>query len=179
MSNRFTKGKGLFGSISLDTSGGFGYAGDQAIRKIAVLSIAGGSTAEQDSGFSLPTNGVVHDIWVKITTASTAAGTLSVGLISTTSGDADGFIASLGSSSTGTFYPKHTFTEATTGDIVTGNKRGALLSSHATGTTDLGSWGYYSQFGHPLTAMLERAVSYTWNVTSAAAGKVYIEYTEI
>ncbi len=93
MSNRLTKGKARVGSLSIDSSGGVGFDNDRAIRKIVALPFTNASTAENDTTFDVPSSALIHNVWVKITTASSAAGKLSVGLLSTTSGDADGFIA--------------------------------------------------------------------------------------
>jgi hypothetical protein len=180
MSNRLTKGVGRVGSIALDSSGGVLFDRDRAKRCIKVLTFTGASTTEVDTSFDLPTSAIVHDIWAEVTTASTAAGTLTAGTLSSESGgDADGFIVSIGTSSTGILYPTFTHTEATSGDIITGNKRGVLLSAHATGTTDLGSWGFYAQKAYRTDSATAKSVSYTLNSTSGTAGNIYIEYTEI
>ncbi len=178
MSNRLTKGVGRVGSIAVDS--GIFFDRDRVKRYIKVLPFTVTTTVETDTTFDLPATGLVNDMWVKITTASSAGGTLQVGLLSSSSGgDADGFIASIGTSSTGVLYPTVTFTDATSGDIVTGNKRGVFLSAHATGTTDLGSWGFYSQKAFATDSVLAKSVTYTLNSTSGTAGNIYIEYTEI
>lgn len=184
MSNRLTKGRGRVGSLAVDTSGGVWFEADKACRKIAAISItAPGSSAETDTNWDLPTYALVQDVWLKITANSTAGGHLSVGLSSTSSGDADGFIYQQGTSSTGVYYPNATFTAATSGDLVTGATRGALLMAHATGTTDLGSWGYFT----PITfvsavpaTVTEKSVTFSWKTTQTTpAGTLFIEYTEI
>lgn len=181
MSNRLTKGKARVGSLVVDTSGGVGFGTDGVVaeRKIKALAFSGLATSEQASGWFLPTYSLVHDMWVKVTTASSASGTINVGLISTTSGDADGFIVSLGTSTTGLFYPTVAYTAATSGDVVSGTNGGALWTAMATGTTDLGSWGYYTKIPYRSNASLETQVSWTLNSTSGTAGYLYVEYTEI
>jgi len=180
MSNRLSKGKVRVGSLACDTSGGVWFGSDLAKKNVMAVPFTCTGTSEVDTGYDLPDSAVVHDVWVKITTASTASGTISVGLFSSSSGgDADGFIASLGTSSTGIAIPRLTYTAATSGDIVTGNKRGALISAHATGTTDLGSWGYYAEHDFATDSVTAKSVTYTANSTSGTAGYVFFAYTEI
>jgi len=182
MSNRLTKGKARVGSLAVDSSGGveFVTGSASAERKIKALAFSGTATSEQTLGWSLPANSVVHDVFVKITTASSAAGTMSVGLIATTSGDADGFIVGIGTSSTGVFVPGPIFTAATSGDKITACNRGILLSAWTTNSTQ-DEYGYYAQFSYPTTGnkMLETLVSATLNSTSGTAGYVFFEYTEL
>lgn len=182
MSNRLTKGKARVGSLAVDTSGGVGFGTDGVVatRKIKALPFLGTATSEKTLGWSLPDNSMVHDVYVKITTASSAAGTLSLGLITTSSGDADGFIAGLGTSSTGVFVPGPTYTAATSGDKITANNRGILLSAWTTNSTQ-DEYGMYCQFSYPTTGnkMLETGLSATLSSTAGCAGYVYIEYTEL
>lgn len=182
MSNRLTKGKARVGSLAVDTSGGvdFGTDGVVASRKIKALAFLGTATSEKTLSWNLPDNSIVHDVYVKITTASSAAGSMNVGLITTSSGDADGFIAALGTSSTGSFCPGPTYTAATSGDKITANNRGILLSAWTTNSTQ-DEYGHYAQFSYPTTGnkMLETGLSATLNSTSGTAGYIYIEYTEL
>ena len=196
MSNRLTKGKARVGSLAVDvgvtatsgvaaqtvtsSSGGvvFTHGSVTATRKIKAISFSGTATSEQNTSFDLPASGILHDVWVKITTASTAAGKISAGLISTTSGDADGFVLLLGTSSTGVFRPGPTVTAATSGDVVTGCTRGILLGSFTTGSTQ-DEYGYYGERAHVLGSINETRVSVTLNSTSGTAGYLYLDYTEI
>lgn len=180
MSNRLSKGKALVGSLSIDTSGGLVFAGGRVQKKVLAIPFTSTKTSEVDSGYDVPSSSMITDVYVKITTASTANGTMSVGLITTSSGDADGFIAALGTSSTGLKYPFATYTAATSGDIISAtNTRGVLISTHASGTTDLGSWGHISIKPYITDAMLENSISYTFNSTSGTAGYIFFEYTEV
>lgn len=181
MSNRLTKGVARVGSIACDTTGGVWFDQDRAKHQIKAISFTSSSTAETDTTYDLPSSCIVRDVWLKLTTASSAAGTMNVGLLSSESGgDADGFVVSISTTSTGIRYPTFTHTEATSGDIITGNKRGLLLSAHATGTTDLGSWGFYSQKAHPSDLVTAKSVTYTVSATAGGpAGTIFIEFTEI
>lgn len=180
MSSRLSKGRGRVGGLTVDTSGGVAYGtlGGTLDRRMIALPFSGLATSEQASGWDLPTYSIVHDMFVKITTASSAAGTISVGLISTTSGDADGFIASLGTSSTGIFQPIWAITAATSGDKVTTCTRGALLAFYSSGTTQ-DEFGNYGPRCHFSNSNLETQLSWTLNSTSGTAGYVIVDYTQL
>ena len=155
MSNRVTTGKARVGSLSVDTSGGVSFAAGAVEKKVLAIPFVSTKTSEVDSGYDVPSNSLITDVYVKITTASTAAGTMNVGLITTSSGDADGFIRSLGTSSSGVKYPFASYTAATSGDIVSSRTacyRGVYLCAQASGTTDLGSWGYVGNKSFPSDA---------------------------
>ena len=177
MSNRLTKGVGRVGSLACDTSGSIQFDSARAKYKIRVLSFAVTSTAEADTSFDLPANGVVHDIWGKVTTASSAAGTLAIGLLSSSSGgDADGFWVNVGTSSTGDVYATYT---ASTSGVITGNTRGTFFSTHATGSTE-DPGGMYATKPHLCSSVTAKSVTYTGSSTgTGASGLLYIEYTEI
>jgi hypothetical protein len=178
MSNRITKGKALAGGFEVDSSGaGYGFGGLVA-HKASAVAFAITATSEQDSGWDTPSNALITDVYVKITTASSAAGTMSVGLITTSSGDADGFIVALGTSTTGIFRPEAVVTSATSGDTVTGCTRGALLASYSSGTTQ-DEFGNYTPKAFRTGSVLENNVSWTFNSTSGCAGYVIFEYTQI
>jgi hypothetical protein len=183
MSNRLSKGKIRVGSLSVDTCGGVYGGQDRVCRKQKIITItAPGTSAETDTSWDLPTYAIVHDAYVLITSNSTAAGVLSVGLSSTSSGDADGFIYQQGTSSTGVFYPGPTFTAATSGDVITGNTRGQLLSVHATGSTqfEYGQYGATPYLSVGAATATEKSVTFTWKTTQTApTGFLFIDYTEI
>ena len=182
MSNRLTKGIARVGSIACDSSGGVNFDQDRAKLKVKVIPfIAAGSTVETDTTFDLPANGILHDVWAKITTASTAAGTFSVGLLSTSSGgSATGFISAIGSSSTGDL--RGSFTSSTSGSIgnfVTGSKRGSLLATFSSGSTD-GDPGMYAEKAHLCSSVAAKSVTWTTNSSGVLfAGRIYLQYTEI
>jgi hypothetical protein len=183
MSNRLTKGRARVGSIACDTSGGVLFDKDQATLKVKVLSFqAAASTAENDTAFDFPSNGILHDVWVKVTAASTAGGVISVGLLSSESGgDADGLIVNLGSSATGTYRGGLTSsTSGATGSFVTGSKRGALIAVWSSGSTAADDPGMYAEKPHLFSSVTAKSVSWTTNSSGAAlAGLIYLQYTEI
>ncbi len=186
MSNRATKGVLRAGSVAVDSSGGYKFDQDRAELKVKVLPFtAAGSTAETDTSFDLPANGILHDVWVKITTASTAGGKINVGLLSSEGGgDADGFLASVGSSSTGevrgTFA---TSTSGANGPFLVSNTRGALLvtfTSGSTGTGTIGDCGLFAEKRHLLASVAAKSVVWFTNSSGVAlAGRIYLQYTEI
>ena len=187
MSNRLSKGKARVGSLSVDTCGGVYGGMDRVCRKQKNIAFtAQGTSGEFEIGWDLPDHAIVHDVYALITINSTAAGTINVGLSSTSSGDADGFIYVLGTSSTGLIYPGPTITSATSGDVVTACTRGHLLAGFTTGggsTDDL--YGYYGP--HPYVSegaatVTEKSVTFSWKTTQGTtgpAGILFIDYTEI
>ena len=179
MSNRITKGVAVAGGYEVDSSGaGYGFGGLVA-HKVAALPFAITATSEQDSGWDTPSGSLITDVYVKITTASSAAGTMNVGLITTSSGDADGFIAALGTSSTGLFRPEAIVTTtATSGKTVTGSYRGVYLAAYSSGTTQ-DEFGNYTPKAFRVGTSLETSVSWTFNSTSGCAGYVIFEYTQV
>ncbi len=183
MSNRLTKGKGRVGSLSIDTSGGVGFAAGQATRKIMAIPFTLTSTAETDTTYDLPASGLVHDVWAKITTATSAGGQLSVGLLSSSSGgDADGFMAAVGSSSTGVI--RGTWVSSTSGfsgTLITSYTRGAYFAAFSSGTTAATETaGTAAERAHIIDSKTARSITYTVNSSAVTpAGTIFIDYTEI
>ena len=144
------------------------------------------NTSETDTGWDLPANAIVEDVWVKVDTAVSGA-TLNVGLLSTeTGGDADGFIKAISCSSTGLKIPGVTVTK-TTGtnenyiSAVT-NTLGALLLDlvYETGTDTAGDTGFVHAWKKPHVAASVTAKSVSYSTSNhAIAGKIYILYREI
>ena len=63
-----------------------------AVRKIKILPVSV-ATGEQDTGWALPANAIVVDVFVNVKTAATAGTkTIDVGTLSSASGDADGYL---------------------------------------------------------------------------------------
>ena len=185
MSNRLSKGKVRVGSLSVDTCGGVYGGMDRVCRKQKNIAFtAQGTSASYEIGWDLPDHAIVHDVYALITINSTAAGTINVGLSSTSSGDADGFIYQLGTSSTGLIYPGPTFTAATSGDKVTASSRGQLLAAWTTNSTD-DEFGYYGEFSYVsegASTLTEKSVTFAWKTTQGTtgpAGILFIDYTEI
>lgn len=185
MSNRATKGILRAGSVAVDSSGGYLYDQDRAARKIKVIPFINTSTCEQDTTFDLPADGILHDVWVKITTASSAGGKISVGLLSSESGgNASGFLASVGASSTGEVRGIYTTsTSGANGAFLVSNTRGSLLAtftSGSTGTAALGDCGLYAEKKHLFSSVAAKSVSWFSNSSGVAlAGRIYLDYVEV
>ncbi len=198
MSNRLSKGEVLVGALKADTditalddvrgatvtssSGGVSFKGLAALKVAAIAIVSTGGTSETDSAFDLPADGIVYDVFGKITTASSAGGTILVGLLSSSSGgDADGFMVDVSTSSTGDIRGRFSSsTSGAAGDFITGNTRGDLLSVHATGTTAADDPGMYAEKPHCCSSITAKSVTYTLNSTGATvAGYIYISYLEI
>lgn len=183
MSNRLTKGRARVGSIACDTSGGVLFDQDRAELKLKVIAFtAAASTAETDTSFDLPDNGIVHDVWGKITAASSAGGTLQVGLLSSSSGgDASGFMISVGTSTTGDIRGGFTSsTSGAAGDFITGVTRGALLAIHSSGSTGADDPGMYAEKPHLCSSVTAKSVTWTTNSSGTTlAGRLYILYTQV
>lgn len=92
-----TGGQTITGTIS--------QGGNTLVRKTKQISISTTPTgAEQDTSFDLPVKGIVHNVYVNVTTAETTGTTktLDIGLKAAESGgDADGFLDGIDVSSTG------------------------------------------------------------------------------
>lgn len=186
MSNRGTKGKYRVGSISVDTSGSTWYSADQVGRRQHVISLLGAnaSTCETDTGYDLPTNSIVHNVSVLVNTASSAASTISVGLLSTSSGgDADGYLA--GASTTGTGLKMGAIASATSGAagdfIIDGSTIGAYLGLATSGSTAVDDSGFAFTRDHNVGAITAKSVTWFTNSTgpSALAAKLVIDITEL
>jgi hypothetical protein len=118
---------------------------------------------------------VVEDVALKVTTASSAAGyTMSVGLLSTTSGDLDGFLADVSTTATGLVMGY--ISCSTSGDTV--NNLGAYLQ---TSSTTLANHQHAHKIQHNLSDSIVRGVSYTPSSSGAPAfaGEIVIWYTEL
>lgn len=101
--------------------------------------------SEQSTGFALPDNAIVVDVWLRVRTAEATGTTttLDVGLDSTeTNGDADGFLAGVDVSSTGIKRGVASVTVGANEDYFDSTTRGALLQDFTAGSdtaTDVGT----------------------------------------
>jgi hypothetical protein len=202
MVNRITGGQGLFGSVNVSSSAQIATAGittlhlggtqitatsteinesdistvgaSRKIGKIAVSGVGLGSS-EMDSGFDLPTKGLVHDIWVDVTVSATNANTMNVGLLSTTSGDADGFLVAI-SATSGAL--QHGYITATTSGLLN-SYFGALWAA----VDQVGAGGDKFSFRNPydVQGSIVRTISYTLSTTQNDnfAANIFVDYTEI
>ncbi len=87
------------------------------IKAVGIELAADFDNTEQSSGYTLPTNAIVLDVFLVVDTAD-AGETLDVGTDSTASGDADGYLDGVSVASTGLVRPTL---------VSTGQTRGALL----------------------------------------------------
>src|SRR5574343_297171 len=88
-------------------------------------------TSEFTTGVVLPTEMVVHDVFVYVIT-NDASGTIDIGLLSSASGDADGFID--GESLAATGWTAHNLVDATAANITLGVLLDEVQIKDATGT---------------------------------------------
>ena len=184
MSNRLTKGKALVGSVQTDSVTGMsvGSSTQTVTSYVKVIPFtAAGTTAEQDSGYDIPTYSKVTDVTVLFGAASTSGGTMSVGLLSSSSGgNATGFASGL--SSTGARLIGPTFTTSTsgaTGSFAVSNTYGAFLSAFATGSTAVEDDGLAARKVHASGDVTAKSVTWTLNSTgTAVTGNIYIHVTQ-
>jgi hypothetical protein len=150
-----------------------------AIRKVKKITVAAGTatSADQSSGWSLPAKGIVHDVWIDISAASTvAAAAINVGLYTTSSGDLDGFLASVNSTTTGV---KIGYITSGSSGYVPVNYGIYLCTTPSVNTS--ASAQFVSRTFLNLANTPERLVSYSASTTNspALAFKIYVDYTEI
>lgn len=137
--------------------------------KLPVTRVA--STDEQDTGFNLPANAVVLDVFLEVTTleATGTTKTVDVGLLaSETGGDADGFLDGVSVATAG----------VRNGSLVAGAvTRGLLLRETV---TDSGSATLSANRAHVTTAVTARSVTYTLGSNNFAefAGNIVIVFVE-
>lgn len=109
------------GTTVVDSSGNL-YQNGEALRlytKKIAISYADGTT-ENDTGWDVPANAIVHDVLLKVTTAEVTGATKTINIGTTTAtGDPNGYIAAASVAATG--IVKGTL-------LNTGQTKGALLS---------------------------------------------------
>jgi len=145
--------------------------------KAIAVSGAGVKTSEMDTGWAIPAKCVVHDVMLNVTTASTSSGTITVGLLATTSGDADGFLVSVPTSAAGMLQGK---ISCDTSGLVK-SYWGALLctQSTATGAAIILSSKNDAVFDANTSS---KNISYTLSSSSACAslvGNILVSYSEV
>lgn len=196
MSNRFTKGRGLYGALTvtstatfanLNTTGTLSLAGTAvdatstelnnvadlsaniALPKVKVVQFThGGATTEVDTAYDLPTQGIVRSVSINVRTASTAGGKIDVGLLASSSGgDADGFLLQVGTSTTGWSFPNVTVsTSGSPGNFYSARTYGVLLGRFAVGTTAANDFGVAFPLQYVIDSVTARSLTYTINSTS-------------
>lgn len=185
MSNRLTKGKALVGQVGVDDRTGV-HLGSTTVRvrdyTKELTFTAAGSTVETDSGYDLPTYGVLRGLSVLVTAASTAGGALHVGLLSSESGgDQDGFAISVGTSTVGIKGPKFTTsTSGATGSFAVSNTYGALISAFSSGSTGADDPGFAVVKPHYADSVTSKSISITTNSSGTTfAARVFLHLTEL
>lgn len=137
------------------------------------------SGSEVDTGWDLPADAVVLDVYLKVTAAEATGTTktINVGLLSTESGgDADGFIAGLSVAATGYFRPSVVHTT----HVVGTQTRGALLQETDAGTND-DDRGFYVENPHVAGSVTAKSVSVTVGSANFAEfeGSLFIRYIRL
>ena len=156
------------------------------VRKTKVLPIGfADGTTENDTGFDLPANGLLQDIWVNVKTAEATGTTksISVGLLSSESGgDADGFIRVLNVASVGLVHPEIFVTTGLNETFYADRTYGALLLNFLAGTDAANDFGLASTL-LPYSTATAIAKSITWTPASTdfaeLAAEIVIVYDEI
>ncbi len=130
---------------------------------------APGTTAETDSGYDLPEKALVTDIFVDVTTASSAASVLDVGLLASSSGgDLDGLIDGLAVTATGLNVPVLTATTDGQYDAAT---YGPFLATGLVGSTSYA----LTRRNHISDSVTAKSLTYTINSSSAdCVGNIFI-----
>lgn len=132
------------------------------VKEIEITAAPTGS--EQDTGFDLPQNCIVFDVFVKsrVAEATGATKTIDVGLLSSeTAGDADGFLKAIDVSATGLKGGVATYTDGASQNYVSANTIGALLFDGLVGSNAAGEAGTINRTPHLVTGSNAKSVTYT------------------
>lgn len=170
----------------IKTVGGLNYHGQGVIERWQRLNIGATPTgSEQDTGWDLPANALVTDVFVRVITPEATGGTktLDVGLLSSESGgDADGFIDGVSVATAGLVVPNVTLTAGATETYVSSWTVGVLLTSGVplAGTNTVGDEGSFYREWHPTSAVTAKSISYTAGSNDFAEfrGAIFIHYYE-
>ena len=171
--NRQTEGCLLVSDLSIDG----------AAHKTLRVNITSVGTSETDTRRDLPAKCVVHDVALVVITPSTGATkTLNVGLLASSSGDADGFAVGLSVASSGVVVPAvQTSTSGTAGRFVTGATYGFLLAVVTSGSTVAADNGLFARKVHSVNTLPARSITVTPNSSEWVNFKavLLIDYTEL
>lgn len=115
----------------------------QKIKKIAIA--AGDGTSENDTGWTLPADAIVLDVFLNISAAEATGGTktIDIGTDGSGSNDPDGFADAISVAGTGLVRPQATLTAGGSETYFSANTRGVLLSDFLAGSdsaTDVGTY---------------------------------------
>lgn len=168
--NRITRGTMLAGGVNMDGA-------SLKIKRLSITSTPTGS--EQDTGWDLPANSIVLDVFVNVTTAEATGTTktLDVGLLSSESGgDADGFLDGVSVASTGIVRGAATYTNGVNQNYISARTLGVLLWDGLDGTDEAGDAGTGNPTYHVVGTA--KSVSYTAGSNDFAEfrGDIYIVY---
>lgn len=172
MPNRATKGELLAGLVSETASGA-----NIRVKKLSITSDPDGT--EQDTGWNLPTKGLVLDVIVDVTTAEASVGskTLDVGLLTSEGGgDPDGFLDGVSVAATGGVAGNFTMTDGTSQNYVSANTLGALMFTGLVGADAADEAGVVAKTPHVLNGTA-RSVTYTSSrAFSDLRADIYVVY---
>lgn len=120
------------------------------------------STSEQDTGYDIPDDAIVYDVFIKVDTAEATGGTktIDVGTLSSDSGDADGFLDGVSTAGTGVVRGVPTFTAGSSETYFASSTKGALLApTKVAGSDTATDVGTYLEL--PCTDPGSQSVTYT------------------
>lgn len=136
------------------------------VNKVAVVRFKySDGTTETDTGFDLPANALVREVFGNVLTAEATGTTktVDVGLLSSESGgDADGFVVGLVVSATGTVSPTNTNTTGANNTYLSATKHGVLLADRILGEdVAAGGDGYVSRKPFHTSSVTAKSISIT------------------
>lgn len=165
-------------------AGGFLHTGQGVIDRWKRINITATPTgSEQDTGWDLPSNGIVRAVYIYVATAEATGGTktLDVGLLSSESGgDADGFLDGVSVSSTGWKGGDFTYTDGGSQNYVSAATFGLLLYSGLLGADGAGTAGTVAPKPHLIGSVTAKSITYTAGSNDFAEfrGALLIQYSE-
>jgi len=130
---------------------------------------------ETDTYIDLPTDVVVRDAWIDVTTADSTE-TLNVGLLSSESGgDADGFLSGVSVGTAKKVFGEVTVTSGSNEDYFSACTYGALLADFTAGSDTATDVGTYARKYHRCDGTA-KSVTYTGSAGSdTAAGMIWLD----
>ena len=170
MSNVHTQGRAKIGRLQMV---------DGAHTFYEKVSISSAGSTEITTSYRLPDDCLVVDAFVNVTTAA-AATLLDVGMLATTSGDANGFLNQVSVATTGIVTGAFgSSTSGSPGLFLSSNTLGALLSVYTAGSTVANVQGFGARNHWDSASITENVVSFTADTTVAFAGDLYIGYVDV
>jgi len=151
-----------------------------APKVVRIALSAASDTNENDTGWDLPSNAVVLDVYLRITTAEATASTktIDIGTDGSGSNDPDGFADALSTATLGLVRPGVTVTAGGTETYYSANTRGVLLSTFLAGADSAADTGHYTE----LPDTTSGGESVTWTAGEAQtefAGFLYVVYFDL